>query len=144
MYETCCPQYTIRLEASKFKANKSQRQVLRRVERFLETGDVHAEPSASSSVPAAAQLAAGTEGGTIGGTAMDCSKSSSPSSKHVLTMETVPPANTPERFALYKKYQVAVHHDNEEVQQYIHHHQSPPPPPSPQLPLRKLPELPLQ
>lgn len=41
MDETCCPQYTIRLDSSKFKASKAQRQVLNRLRRYLEgeTGD---------------------------------------------------------------------------------------------------------
>lgn len=36
MHETCCPQYTIRLDVSKFKPSKAQRHVLNRVRRYLE------------------------------------------------------------------------------------------------------------
>ncbi|CAM9212050.1 unnamed protein product, partial [Choristocarpus tenellus] len=39
MHETCCPQYTIRLEAEKFKPTKGQRHVLNRLHRYLKSGD---------------------------------------------------------------------------------------------------------
>lgn len=37
MHETCCPQYTIRLDVSKFKPTKSQRHVLNRLRRYLDS-----------------------------------------------------------------------------------------------------------
>ena len=40
MYATCCPAYTIRLESSRFILSKKQRQVVRRVERYLECDSV--------------------------------------------------------------------------------------------------------
>ena len=39
MGRTCCPQYTIRLDAAAFKPGKKHRQVINRFRRFLETGD---------------------------------------------------------------------------------------------------------
>ena len=83
MHETCCPAYTIRLNVNDFAASKSQRKYLRKVDKLL---------SASAQD---APTATGT--------------STSTSSR--MTMETVPAEVTAERFELYKKYQVAVHHD---------------------------------
>ncbi|CAN0256893.1 unnamed protein product, partial [Phaeothamnion confervicola] len=37
--QTCCPQYSIRLDANAFQPSKSQRQVLRRLRRFVDGGD---------------------------------------------------------------------------------------------------------
>ncbi|XP_072281034.1 arginyl-tRNA--protein transferase 1 isoform X2 [Pyxicephalus adspersus] len=40
MNETCCPQYTIRLSAPDFHPNKSHKKVLKRMQKFLQTGEV--------------------------------------------------------------------------------------------------------
>jgi arginine-tRNA-protein transferase len=96
MHVTCCPQYTIRLEVSRFIINKSQRQVLRRVQRYLDTGTVLAESSGPQS------------GGQSRPAAKDAgdSKPSQSSAVHNLTVELVPAENTEERYELYRKYQV--------------------------------------
>lgn len=39
MHETCCPQYTIRLDVARFKPVKAQRQVLNRLRRYLDGED---------------------------------------------------------------------------------------------------------
>ncbi|CAM9227586.1 unnamed protein product, partial [Discosporangium mesarthrocarpum] len=44
MHETCCPQYTIRLDTHNFKANKGQRQVLNRLHRYLKGGEGEVRP----------------------------------------------------------------------------------------------------
>jgi arginine-tRNA-protein transferase len=93
MYVTCCPQYTIRLEASRFVANKAQRQVARRVERFLHSGSILAEPEGQPTGKKSSDH-------TIGLPA------ASSSSKHSLTVELVPAENTEERYQLFRKYQV--------------------------------------
>lgn len=36
MHETCCPQYTIRLDVTRFKHTKGHRQVLNRLNRYLD------------------------------------------------------------------------------------------------------------
>lgn len=36
MHETCCPQYTIRLDVTRFKHTKGHRQVLNRLKRYLD------------------------------------------------------------------------------------------------------------
>ncbi|XP_077311500.1 arginyl-tRNA--protein transferase 1 isoform X2 [Lithobates pipiens] len=40
MNETCCPQYTIRLCATDFHPNKSHKKVLKKMQKFLQTGEV--------------------------------------------------------------------------------------------------------
>jgi len=91
MHLTCCPLFTIRLKAEAFKASKAQRQIERRIQRYLQTGDIHVAPAAEG---AAANPQAG--------------KSSSAKS---YTLESEKASVTAEKFQLYKKYQVAVHRD---------------------------------
>ncbi|XP_073402698.1 arginyl-tRNA--protein transferase 1 isoform X1 [Dendrobates tinctorius] len=40
MSQTCCPQYTIRLSAVNYQPNKSHKKVLKKVQRFLQDGEV--------------------------------------------------------------------------------------------------------
>lgn len=91
MYETCCPQYTIRLNVTDFKISKSQRKVLRTFEQYLSAGQPLPESSTTESV---SDSAATTVASLI------------------LTIETVRSSYTREKFDLYKMYQVAVHHDD--------------------------------
>ena len=56
MARTCCPQYTIRLDARTFKPDRKHRAVINRFNRFLETGskDIQPEavaPSSSANIP---------------------------------------------------------------------------------------------
>lgn len=48
MHETCCPQYTIRLDVTRFKHTKGHRQVLNRLKRYLE-GDKESGSSTAAS-----------------------------------------------------------------------------------------------
>lgn len=48
MHETCCPQYTIRLDVTRFKHTKGHRQVLNRLKRYLE-GDNESGSSTGAS-----------------------------------------------------------------------------------------------
>lgn len=98
MHVTCCPQYTIRLEASRFAMNKSQRQVLRRVERYLNTGTVLADSTD--------QRVAGKKG-ALTSVVPEGGNSKVGAAVHTLTTELVPAENTEERFELYRKYQVS-------------------------------------
>ena len=43
--ETCCPAYTIRCDALNFRISKSQRKVLKNLNNFLKTGEVHKNES---------------------------------------------------------------------------------------------------
>ena len=86
LHKTCCPSYTIRLAVEAFQINKNQRQVLRRLERYLSTGSVLVESSTMDSqcIP------------------------------FELCIDLVPAECSKDRFELYKKYQVHVHNDSPE------------------------------
>lgn len=48
MHETCCPQYTIRLDVTRFKHTKGHRQVLNRLRRYLEGDEKSGSSTAAS------------------------------------------------------------------------------------------------
>ncbi|XP_044152588.1 arginyl-tRNA--protein transferase 1 isoform X5 [Bufo gargarizans] len=50
MSQTCCPQYTIRLSAVNYQLNKSHKKVLKKVQRFLQEGEVSHSTSDGISV----------------------------------------------------------------------------------------------
>jgi arginyl-tRNA---protein transferase len=128
MYATCCPAYTIRLEASNFKISKKQRQVVRRIERFLECDSIlqcdqeQCRKNAESITDPATNGSVSEEHShlTIGSTHKPSkTKKTAPADEpitrkkaHILTYETTAAEFTTERYELYKKYQVAVHGDN--------------------------------
>ena len=89
MHATCCPPYPIRVKTDKFVISKGQRQVVRRLDRYLSTGDIHATEQQQTTYTSLKQ-------------------------SHIFTIETVKPEVTPERYQLYKKYQMAIHGDKEE------------------------------
>jgi arginine-tRNA-protein transferase len=49
MARSCCPQYTIRLDAKSFKPGKKHRQVINRFNRFLSTGSKPGEGGSTES-----------------------------------------------------------------------------------------------
>lgn len=49
MARTCCPQYTIRLDAIAFKPNKKQKQVVNRWNRFVSSGEMPGEAKSGES-----------------------------------------------------------------------------------------------
>lgn len=51
MQETCCPQYTIRLDATNFKPSKSQRHVLNRIKRYLDMDAGNSKSQAEDAKP---------------------------------------------------------------------------------------------
>lgn len=72
MHETCCPQYTIRLDVTRFKHTKGHRQVLNRLNRYLDgpidsgstntTGSGHRESSGRSTSYASGGINSNTNG----------------------------------------------------------------------------------
>lgn len=92
MHKTCCPQYTIRLNVRTFAISKGQKLVRRRFERYLSTGSILAPTDATETA--------------------DQPSSASTAAAHSFAIETVKPECTDEVFALYKRYQVAVHGDD--------------------------------
>lgn len=83
--QSCCPPYTIRLDVDLYKQSKKQRQVMRRLARYLEQGDIH-----------------------------EVAASAKDSASHVMTMDMIPAVFNQESYELYKRYQVAVHGDKPE------------------------------
>jgi arginyl-tRNA---protein transferase len=142
MYATCCPAYTIRLEASRFAISKKQRQVIRRIERYIESGSVlqfndegQVEQNKSNGANTSSikeikeikesDLSAATKSVShqpkkIFETAQIEEFKEAKETKevkikapaHVLECETVTAEFTTERYELYKKYQISVHGDD--------------------------------
>ncbi|OCF32593.1 hypothetical protein I316_05773 [Kwoniella heveanensis BCC8398] len=128
MARTCCPQYTIRLNALDFHFNKKQKQVINRFNRYLETGqkpgDSHPPPPPPSNPASSPGSGSGCQGK---------GKNNGPTAErnlfdelhafedgfgdgdrmlaHRFETELVPAKATPETFELYKAYQVSVHKD---------------------------------
>ena len=135
MYATCCPTYTIRLEASRFTISKKQRQVIRRIERYIESGSVlqsdvgQVEQNKSNGANTSSikeikesELSTGRKSvlhqpnkGSKNIQIKGVKESKEVKSKapvHVLECETVTAEFTTERYELYKKYQISVHGDD--------------------------------
>lgn len=91
MRNSCCPQYTIRLDVNKFKPTKEQKKSVKKMNKFLDV-DVATD---GSEFDLEAQLAAAEK------------------SKR-FTTKLLPSVITDEKFQLYKKYQVQVHKDDPE------------------------------
>jgi len=71
MHETCCPQYTIRLDVTRFKPNKGQRHVLNRLRRYLDGNKDSGSSTAGSgqsdsSVSVDPLVTSGDKGGSTG------------------------------------------------------------------------------
>ena len=106
MHKTCCPAYSIRLNVEKFRPSKSQRQTLRKMERYLSGGFAKADTAMDMT------LSTSCNNDKKAKTSMSSSNPAIPA--HTLTVETLLPECTDERFTLYCKYQAAVHGDDED------------------------------
>ncbi|WVR04640.1 hypothetical protein IAU60_001651 [Kwoniella sp. DSM 27419] len=127
MATTCCPQYTIRLSASSIKVTKRQRQVIKRFNRFLETGQRPGESQAE--VVMSNKNIAGQDRGDGRGKgkgkanqlgvddvfdelhAFEAGQPGASTGKHRFETQLVNAEPTAETFELYKAYQVSVHKD---------------------------------
>ncbi|TFL04391.1 arginine-tRNA-protein transferase [Pterulicium gracile] len=122
--KSCCPQYTIRLDATAFAPSKSQRKLITRWNRYVTEGDGSegrgtsgpnqsaqpskvAKPTKSGSSPAdfLTSLHA-VEKNSLGG-------SSSASTKHIFEVTLEPSSLTQEKYDLYDLYQKNIHKDKE-------------------------------
>ncbi|KAL1411670.1 Arginyl-tRNA--protein transferase 1 [Vanrija albida] len=116
MGDTCCPQYTIRLDAGAFVLSKNQRGVVNRFNRFLETGH---KPGEGGGDESAGKKGAAKAKGKGKAKPFDLVEElrlhqvgyGTGESKHKFELEFVPAESTDETFALYKRYQMAVHND---------------------------------
>ncbi|OSX59239.1 hypothetical protein POSPLADRAFT_1150353 [Postia placenta MAD-698-R-SB12] len=105
---SCCPAYTIKLDALKFSPSKSQRKIISRWNRFVLHGD--------RSVDAASQNAKNPPfslSEAIHSTEYSVCTSDNPVHKFEVTLE--PSSFTEEKFVLYQKYQQEIHHEKEKA-----------------------------
>jgi arginine-tRNA-protein transferase len=123
MHKTCCPSYTIRLKAETFMPSKSQRKTMARVGSYLKK--LRRNDGGEGKVRLEEEQAIGTEEEK----AKDQKKHEQKQKQKqkqleqkqqqeedaaavaLLTVTHKPSSSSAEKFALYKKYQVAVHGD---------------------------------
>lgn len=122
MRDTCCPQYTIRLDAKAFKPSKGQRSIINRFNAFIREGGKEGQPGwgppsdpADTDRPPAAK---DVKGKGKAQQTFDLAESlhaveSVKDTKHSFSVELVPAECTSERYELYKKYQMEIHKDKE-------------------------------
>ncbi|GAO47949.1 hypothetical protein G7K_2144-t1 [Saitoella complicata NRRL Y-17804] len=128
---SCCPQYTIRLDPTKFKPNKDQRRALNKFNRFIlgdETYDAalkhltrkEAEVKSKTAKEQPSQPNPSPKskpGKDTFSLPLHTSLSTNPlpsplpQPAHTFTCTLSPPTSTPEKFSLYKAYQIRVHND---------------------------------
>jgi len=115
---SCCPQYTIRLDALQFKTSKSQRKLVNRFNRFVFEGDSKhdGDQDTDSTRPSKTESEKSNEAGVFAlATAIHASEYSffdeetKFSHKFEVTLE--PSSYTPEKFALYQSYQKRIHQE---------------------------------
>ncbi|KAI9245794.1 arginine-tRNA-protein transferase [Helicostylum pulchrum] len=101
--KSCCPQYTIRLDATQFNITKSQKKILNKFNRYVK-GDcaevVAKKPSNYVQIKSLCDLVHASE--------------VEEENSHKLKIELEPSSFTEEKFDLYCKYQVSVHRDAED------------------------------
>ncbi|KAH8830854.1 arginine-tRNA-protein transferase [Flagelloscypha sp. PMI_526] len=103
---SCCPNYTIRLDASKFRTSKSQRKLINRFNRFILTGSKTGE----GQKPMKARASEPTLAETIH--LPEASFVSPNTPKHNFQVTLEPSSYTAEKYALFEKYQTTIHSDS--------------------------------
>ncbi|KAG2369924.1 arginine-tRNA-protein transferase [Suillus spraguei] len=118
---SCCPQYTIRLDAIAFKPSRSQRKLINRWNHFVMRG--HKSETGDSLGVSSAPMPSKPEGNT---TKRDPPKFSLPTSIHAAESDFIstnatarhkfqvtlePSTYSEEKYALYLLYQRQIHHD---------------------------------
>ncbi|OSD04358.1 hypothetical protein PYCCODRAFT_1364194 [Trametes coccinea BRFM310] len=124
---SCCPQYTIKLDALQFKQSKSQRKLLNRFNRFVIHGDNRGADDPMEGTSKEASKAAQKSGKGKGNTAhvfeltkdihaseVNFLDANSPAA-HNFEVTLEPSSFTEEKFALYKSYQKEIHHDDDKA-----------------------------
>ncbi|KAJ7699958.1 arginine-tRNA-protein transferase [Mycena rosella] len=103
LYHSCCPSYTIKLDALAFKPSKSQRKLINRWNRFILHGKrPPAVPPKSKDPPTFSLI-----------NAVHAAEATFSIEQHVHKFETIlePSSYTSEKFELYSLYQREVHND---------------------------------
>lgn len=110
---SCCPQYTIRLDALEFKPSKSQRKLINRWNRFTLHGEAEwntmdEQPKSLNGGKSAAKSFSLSS--SIHAAESDFVTEAKPSHEFKVTLE--PSTFTLEKYNLYNNYQNLIHHDN--------------------------------
>ncbi|CAE6426484.1 unnamed protein product [Rhizoctonia solani] len=100
--ESCCPQYTIKLDALNLKLSKSQRKALNKWNRFIINGDNTTITAAKNPLPLVELVHAAD-------ISVQESQGCKPAHRLEVTLE--PSSYTDEKYQLYLKYQVSIHED---------------------------------
>ncbi|KAF9055236.1 hypothetical protein BDZ89DRAFT_1055831 [Hymenopellis radicata] len=116
MKRSCCPLYTIKLEALAFAPSKSQRKIVNRWNRFvLHGGDDHMEVDSSSKPGQTSKKKASKTPEFVWPATIHIAEESFLAEGinpcHELEVVLEPSSFTTEKFELYKKYQEEIHHD---------------------------------
>ncbi|KAF8607924.1 hypothetical protein BDV93DRAFT_519911 [Ceratobasidium sp. AG-I] len=102
--DSCCPQYTIKLDALSFKISKNQRKALNKWNRYLIHGDEKVNTPAPKDPPSAVDIIHAADAMVLE------SKGVKPAHRFEVTLE--PSSYTDEKFQLYCEYQESVHADS--------------------------------
>ncbi|KWU42599.1 hypothetical protein RHOSPDRAFT_2986, partial [Rhodotorula sp. JG-1b] len=124
MSRTCCPQYTISLDASRFRPSRGQRQVLSRFAAFVRDGDRQDSSNVVSSSSGGDGKKKKPDKGKGKGKARapdadwtelvhagDWNDDAGPELEHRFEYTLEPASFTEEKYDLYEKYQTQVHHE---------------------------------
>ncbi|KAI0347372.1 hypothetical protein BDW22DRAFT_1425409 [Trametopsis cervina] len=104
----CCAQYTIRLDAMKFQPTKSQRKLVNRFNRWILHGDDHEDKKQKGKANDRFVL----EEALHHAEQSFCERAGI-ESKHKFEVTLEESSYTPEKFALYQKYQRDIHKEDE-------------------------------
>jgi arginine-tRNA-protein transferase len=110
---SCCPQYTIRLDAESFHASKDQRQTLNRFNKYL-LGDVYIKEAAKLYPRSRDQAKKRDTQFDLVERVHEGEKEhvkSPPEPAHALTVTLEPDNITEEKYAVFENYQRLVHHE---------------------------------
>ncbi|KAI8645332.1 arginine-tRNA-protein transferase [Parasitella parasitica] len=116
--ESCCPQYTIRLDANRFNATKSQKKIINKFNRYIKgTWDPDPNVKPTSEAPFSHK----TFNTSLNYVQVKSLKDYihepediNNDNKYKLRIKLEPSSLTKEKFDLYAKYQANVHHDEKE------------------------------
>ncbi|KAI8079689.1 arginine-tRNA-protein transferase [Gilbertella persicaria] len=113
--KSCCPQYTIRLDASRFNTTKSQKKIITKFNKYIKgTWD---PKRTDKDVPKGKQEQVSKPDNYVQIKSLrDYIHESevTENSKYNFKVELEPSSFTQEKFELYAKYQKSIHHDKEE------------------------------
>ncbi|CEL59620.1 arginine-tRNA-protein transferase [Rhizoctonia solani AG-1 IB] len=101
--ESCCPQYTIKLDVLKFKLSKGQRKALNKWNRFVMYGEDNATAPSAKAPPPLVDFVHAADVAVLE------SQKRQPAHRLEVTLE--PSSFTDEKYQLYVRYQQSIHED---------------------------------